>query len=171
MVLCNSTRTGEDVRINTDHRFLVQAAEMGFRQLHLFGPNGAILARDDQRTYLWMPLGPDNMILPADDCLRIESPRVALPSSPTSSVPRSTLPMNRQPLPATASTHAGRRVCPSKNSHSPPSCERRERQFARSGRGAAEFATRGRPPDQRPDPGHEEGEATTAAAEEHAQVT
>ena len=103
MILCNSTRTGEDVRINTDHRFLVRAAEMGFRQLSLYGPNGAVLARDDQRSYLWMPLGSDNLVLPSDDCLRIESPRAASRSSPTSSVPRSTLPMNRPPLPATAS--------------------------------------------------------------------
>ena len=103
MVLSNSIRMGEDIRINTDHRFLVRAVEMGFRQLKLYGPNGAVLARDDQRNYLWMPLGPDNLILPSDDCLRIESPRAALRSSPTSPVSRSTLPMNRPPLQATAS--------------------------------------------------------------------
>jgi hypothetical protein len=94
MVVSNSRRTGDDVTICSDRRYLARAAAMGFRSLHFFGPDAAVLARDEQRQYLWMPIGQQRCVRP-DDCLRIESP----PAQPASTTrPR---PIPQRPIPPT----------------------------------------------------------------------
>jgi hypothetical protein len=87
MILRNSTKQGNDIRICTDRQFLARAAAMGFSEVHLPDSESPAVARDSSRTYLWMLLSPKDAIKPTDDCLRIESPldyghRTALPQAP-----------------------------------------------------------------------------------------
>jgi len=91
MVLTNSSKTGEGVILRIDRRYLGRAAAMGFSQICLFGAAGALLARDGNRQYVWMPLGGDGAIAASDDCLRIESPPATGPTALRSHpVPRTT---------------------------------------------------------------------------------
>jgi hypothetical protein len=94
MILRNSTKRGDDVRICTDRKFLARAAEMGFSEFHLPNDASPALATDASRTYLWMLLEQNGAIKPSDNCLRIESP---LSSHPFHSPPtqRKVIPVNR----------------------------------------------------------------------------
>ncbi|NLY00316.1 MAG: hypothetical protein GXY83_29820 [Rhodopirellula sp.] len=74
LILSNSLRTGEPIRLNTNRRYLHRAATLGFQRLYLFGPNAPILCQDDHRQYVWMPLDPGVAIKPAENATRIESP-------------------------------------------------------------------------------------------------
>ena len=55
---------GEPTRIATDRKYLQRAADLGLRELHLFGPEQAVLARDERRSYLWMPLASQFVVQP-----------------------------------------------------------------------------------------------------------
>jgi hypothetical protein len=95
MILRNSIKQGDDIRICTDRQFLARAAAMGFAEIHLPNGESPAVAQDSSRTYLWMLLSPKEAIKPTDDCVRIESPlddghRTSLPPIP----PRKT-PVNR----------------------------------------------------------------------------
>jgi hypothetical protein len=74
LVLTNSRRTGEDVIVRIDRRYLARTAAMGFSKICLFGAESALLARDENRQYVWMPLGSEGAVAVSDDCIRIESP-------------------------------------------------------------------------------------------------
>jgi hypothetical protein len=122
LILTNSRRTGEDVRISIDRRFLARAAATKLLQIYLYGDKGALLAQDASRQYLWMPLGPDNVVQPSADCLRIESPQGAPPAAArVRPVPPATVPMNTSPtVPTPAAT-------PETNNASQPQPVRRRR--------------------------------------------
>ena len=94
MILRNSRKQGDDVRICTDRTFLARAAQMGFSEFHLPNDASPALATDATRTYLWMLLDQKEAIKPNDNCLRIESP---LSSHPFHSPPitRKVPPVNR----------------------------------------------------------------------------
>jgi hypothetical protein len=94
MILRNSKKQGDDVRICTDRTFLARAAEMGFSEFHLPNDASPALATDATRTYLWMLLDQKEAIKPNENCLRIESP---LSSHPLHSSPatRKVTPVNR----------------------------------------------------------------------------
>jgi hypothetical protein len=94
MILRNSNKRGDDVRICTDRKFLARAAEMGFSDFHLPNDASPALATDATRTYLWMLLDQKEAIKPSDNCLRIESPLSSHPfhSSPAT---RKVTPVNR----------------------------------------------------------------------------
>ncbi len=106
MILRNSIKQGDDLRICTDRQFLARAAQMGFTEIHLPDSESPAVAQDATRTYVWMLLSPRDAIKPTDDCLRIESPldygnRTSIPRTP----PRTT-PVNRignQSVPTTCS--------------------------------------------------------------------
>ena len=83
MILRNSRKQGDDVRICTDRNFLARAAAMGFTDFHLPNDASPALATDATRTYLWMLLDQKETIKPNDNCLRIESPFVARTSTPS----------------------------------------------------------------------------------------
>ena len=74
MILRNSIKQGDDIRICTDRQFLARAAAMGFSEIHLPDKESPTIAKDSSRTYLWMLLSPKDAIKPTDDCVRIESP-------------------------------------------------------------------------------------------------
>jgi len=128
MILRNSIKQGDDIRICTDRQFLARAAAMGFAEIHLPDSESPAVAQDSSRTYLWMLLSPKDAIKPTDDCVRIESPldyghRNSLPP-----IPPRTKPVNRianQPVPSASSQSAT--TATSAQSASEPTVRRRER--------------------------------------------
>lgn len=94
MILRNSSKQGADVRICTDRRFLIRAAELGFSEFHLPNDASPAVATDASRTYLWMLLDPKEAIQPSDNCLRIESPLGSHPR-PAGPTKHQAAPVNR----------------------------------------------------------------------------
>ena len=74
LVLVNSGFSGEPTRLCTDRRFLARAANLGFGELCVFGPDKPVLARDDRRQMVWTVLDADLAAPVAADPVRIESP-------------------------------------------------------------------------------------------------
>jgi hypothetical protein len=130
MILRNSTKQGDDIRICTDRQFLARAASMGFSAIHLPDSESPAVAQDATRTYLWMLLSPKDAIKPTEDCLRIESPldygrRTELP--PISS---RTKPVNRisnQPGPTGSSPPAAATTPAPTTTNTGPAQRRRRR--------------------------------------------
>jgi hypothetical protein len=83
LVLSNSSRSGETVRFNTNRNFLARAMKLGFRDVHLSGPEMPAFCCDDNRQYLWALLGKEGAIKPHEQSTRIESPG----NSPSPSIP------------------------------------------------------------------------------------
>jgi hypothetical protein len=140
MILRNSTKQGDDIRICTDRQFLARAASLGFSEIHLPDSESPAVAQDGTRTYLWMLLNPKDAIKPTDDCVRIESPldygrRTALPP-----IPPRTNPVNRianQPGPAASSPPAAASISTSASSTcTPEPAQRRRKRSTSSSRGA-----------------------------------
>jgi len=86
LVLCNSSRAGDSVRFNTNRNFLARAMKLGFRDVHLSGPEMPAFCCDETRQYLWALLGKEGAIKPHEQATRIESPGNS--SSPSISQPR-----------------------------------------------------------------------------------
>ena len=104
IILTNSSKTGDEVTICLNRRNLVSAARMGFDRMFLFGKGNAVLARDEQRGYVFMPLESHvQAVKPSGDCLKIPSP---VSSQPSASDPRPHTPnvsMNNHPSPSAVS--------------------------------------------------------------------
>jgi hypothetical protein len=121
LILTNSRRIGDDVRVAIDRRFLARAATMQLTHVYLYGTQGALLAQDASRQYLWMPLNPAGAVKPTEDCLRIESPPGVPPAACVHPVPPATVPMSTSPnIPIPAAT-------PETNNTSQPQPPRRKR--------------------------------------------
>jgi len=75
VVLNASSWTGEPVRLNTNRTYLARAIKLGFRELCIFGPKVPVVCQGDRQQYVWALLDPDSAIPPADDAIRIESPK------------------------------------------------------------------------------------------------
>jgi hypothetical protein len=90
LVLSNSTRTGDDLRMHLNRQYLARAVELGFRELQFVNGEAPVVCREQQRTYLWAPLDKDSMIPATEHALRSCSPVKGVPSTP--SAPR---PVNR----------------------------------------------------------------------------
>jgi hypothetical protein len=76
LILTNSSRSGEAIRFNTNREFLARAMKLGFRDVHLTGPEAPEFCCDRNRQYLWMLLGKDGAIESSPEAIRIESPHV-----------------------------------------------------------------------------------------------
>ena len=74
VVLRNSRREGDEVRLNTDRQFLVRAAQLGFRGLEIHSPESPLVCRDEHRVYLWAALAETPSLSAGADAVRIESP-------------------------------------------------------------------------------------------------
>jgi hypothetical protein len=112
--LSNSVRSGNEIRVNTNRRFLERAAQLGFERLAFVAPESPIVCRDGRRTYVWAVLNAKDAI-PAGKSVVIESPAVRrqkLRQSNIQTIPRSptTTMATRQsvtsPESATPSAHA-----------------------------------------------------------------
>jgi hypothetical protein len=74
-VLTNSRAAGEPVRISTNRQYLATAMRLGLQDLCLYSDSTAMLCQGDSCKYVWMPLNTESAILPAEDAIRIESPK------------------------------------------------------------------------------------------------
>ena len=75
LALVNSTRSGDVIRVNTNRDLLVRALALGFRRVRFIAPDQPAFCRDENRAYVWAPLGVDGAIPSAKNTNRIESPR------------------------------------------------------------------------------------------------
>ncbi|QDU24945.1 hypothetical protein ETAA8_00060 [Anatilimnocola aggregata] len=62
---------GEPLRVAVNRRYLERVGKLGLGELHLFGRNAVLHARDEQRSYIWMPLAASAIVppVPADPAL------------------------------------------------------------------------------------------------------
>jgi hypothetical protein len=82
LVLSNSRLEGEPIVFNTNRRYLDRAAQLGFRDVHLFGNNVPALCDDGRRKYVWALLEPGQPIPSHPDNVRIESAVGSIPTDP-----------------------------------------------------------------------------------------
>jgi len=104
LVLRNSTKNGADLRLASDRRFLVRAAKLGLRQFYLRAADQSILAQDETRRYVWMPLAANGCIAPTADALRIESPVPTRFGTSPSPLPQTNMSTTTTPTSAAATT-------------------------------------------------------------------
>lgn len=74
--LRSSQLEGEAIVLNSDRRYLEHALRLGFRRVHLYGPNSPALAVDERRQFLWAVLDKASAIPRHEDAQRIESPLI-----------------------------------------------------------------------------------------------
>lgn len=62
---------GEPLRVAVNRRYLERVGKLGLGELHLFGRDSPLHARDEQRSYIWMPLAASAIVppVPADSAL------------------------------------------------------------------------------------------------------
>jgi hypothetical protein len=82
LVLSNSRLEGEPIVFNTNRRYLDRAAQLGFRDVHLFGNNVPALCDDGRRKYVWALLEPGQPIAGHPDNVRIESAVCSVQTAP-----------------------------------------------------------------------------------------
>jgi hypothetical protein len=128
IVLTNSSKTGDDVTVCLNRGNLVSAARMGFDRIYLYGKDSAILARDDHRSYLFMPLHEQNAVKAGHDCLKIPSRVCSRPSSSYHRPYTPTVPMNNHPV--TPTSPATPAQAPSVSQESTQTARRRRRRTA-----------------------------------------
>jgi biopolymer transport protein ExbD len=89
VVLTNSQSSGEPVRININRKYLRRAMQIGVQGFCLFGDDAALLGQGENLKYIFMPLEPGAAIKPAEDCIRIESPKgeTIVPVQPRKAMP------------------------------------------------------------------------------------
>jgi len=97
LVLSSSSRSGDEVRLTSNRKYLLRAMKLGLTDLHIFSPASAVLSTSGSKHYIWMPLGADCAIKPSPDCIRLVSDfePAPIPSRPrifTPSVPKPTIP-------------------------------------------------------------------------------
>ncbi len=97
LVLTRSNKSGDDLRLCFDRRFLARVAAMELSQLHLYGAAGVIRASDERRSYVWMPYAAEGVVPPHEQALRVESP--AASTSRSSTPVRSEIPLKRKSSP------------------------------------------------------------------------
>lgn len=74
LVLSNSSKSGDDMRLATNRKFLSTALRMGFEQLHLVDAASPALAMDERRRYVWAVLDKDSQLAPTDNATVVASP-------------------------------------------------------------------------------------------------
>ena len=74
LILRNSQRCGDELRIGSNRNFLSRAIQLGFRDIHFQGSDAPAFCRNGRRSYLWALLGNEAVLKPNADAIRIESP-------------------------------------------------------------------------------------------------
>jgi hypothetical protein len=64
MELDGCTRTGEEMALLFDPKYLIQALKLGFLTLHGFAPNRPVIATRGSDIYLWMPIFDEDAATP-----------------------------------------------------------------------------------------------------------
>ncbi len=55
---------GEPLRVAVNRRYLERVGKLKLGELHLFGRDAALHARDELRSYIWMPLAANTIVPP-----------------------------------------------------------------------------------------------------------
>jgi len=74
LLLSQSERIGDPLRISTDRRYLARALRLGFRELLFYAANAPVQCSDETRHYLWAVLEPDSAIKPSAKAILVASP-------------------------------------------------------------------------------------------------
>jgi hypothetical protein len=84
LVLTSSPPAGQGLQLSTDRRYLARALRLGFREFSIHGADVPVHCQDQDRQYIWMPLGAEGAIVPSKDATRIESSgeQASTPSPP-----------------------------------------------------------------------------------------
>jgi hypothetical protein len=73
LVLSRSSTSGENLRFAVNRNYLSQALKFGLRQLFVYGVELPVQASNDNRVYVWAPLGEDGVVKPSRKAVRIDS--------------------------------------------------------------------------------------------------
>lgn len=76
LVLRNSWRQGDELKVSSNREYVRRAIQLGFRELHFRDADAPAFCRDDHRTYFWAVLGKEAVLKPDATATRIESPSV-----------------------------------------------------------------------------------------------
>jgi hypothetical protein len=95
LVLTSSSRSGSQICLATDRRYLERAVQLGFREVGFVSDEAPAVCRDGHRRYLWALLSKDGVVKSAADTVRIESPQSAEPGN-TQTKPVAAAPEERQ---------------------------------------------------------------------------
>ncbi|MCY2988244.1 MAG: hypothetical protein NTY19_10340 [Planctomycetota bacterium] len=74
LLLSQSERIGDPLRISTDRRYLARALRLGFRELLFYAANAPVQCSDEARHYLWAVLEPDSAIKPSAKAITVAAP-------------------------------------------------------------------------------------------------
>ncbi len=106
LLLSNSRKQGDELRVSTDRNYLTRAVQLGFREIHLRDPDLPAFCRSDRRAYLWALLGKDAVLKGDAAASRIESPvreiqvrgpTPVVPPAPVASVSNTNVSRDRHP--------------------------------------------------------------------------
>ena len=118
VVLRNSHRSGDEMRLNTDRQFLVRAAQLGFHEIELHGSESPVVCRDERRIYLWSVLEEAAALTTGPDTVQLESPLNNTSHRPARSIPPSR--RTRQPKEGTPPPMPHNRVAETLAASAPP---------------------------------------------------
>ncbi len=108
VVLARSSCTGKPVRVCLNRELLARLLSLGFREVQVIQPEAPLLCREEQRTYLCVPLGHQAALGPGEDALR-------LVSSDSAPIPPTSVPERRSSMPPSNAN-----IPPARNGTPPP---------------------------------------------------
>lgn len=76
LVLRNSRRQGEELKVSSNREYVRRAIQLGFREIHFRDADAPAFCRDDRRTYFWAVLGKQAVLKSDASATRIESSSV-----------------------------------------------------------------------------------------------
>ncbi len=88
LVLSNSQRTGDEIRVGMNRQYLARAMVVGFHELQLTSDEAPVVCRDANRIYLWAVLDRDVIVPPTESALRSSSPMERAATTPAMPVNR-----------------------------------------------------------------------------------
>jgi len=74
IILNTSTRTGEELRFNTDSAMLLRAVRLGFHAIHFRSSESPAFCRANGRSFVWALCSSNDVIEANSDAVRMESP-------------------------------------------------------------------------------------------------
>ena len=110
LVLRNSRRRGEELKVSSNRDFLKRAIRLGFREIYFRDVDAPAFCRTDRRAYVWALLGKDAVLKPDATAIRIESPTLGRTTRqarsqafPPQTVPATSIPPTRNRISMTTS--------------------------------------------------------------------
>jgi len=91
VVLKCSSSEGPALQVVMDRKLLLRAIQLGFQDIAIVSPDRPLVCKDENRTYVWMPLGGDNAV-PAENGRKARVP-AQMPPANNQNQPRKPTPM------------------------------------------------------------------------------